>query len=523
MIAAAMHRPLLALVPLFALLAPLAAQKGIPEPRAGLSFTPPKGWGELPALGDRGATLRLFAAPRALASKGDGSHTPVLRVMVFGKGGDASADVRDGLPRTTPFRGLEDFVRRGLGGKSVDQEVKKAAGLDGKRITAKDLPGDRMLFGQTMPLDDGEAAICIEVLANQADKMKKEIDATLGAIEALTRVPATKVAVPWLADAEWATRDAAFRTAARRKWAEELVAAAGKAPESGYKVSKSKYWTVLSATDPGYTKKAVAAAEAAREWFAKKMPELAKDAPLPAVLRVFDSVDQWTAFTIVRGDSREFDGTRRELYVVNDRDNGGPAGFGGVARAVLWQLFDDVDPGVLPAMPRWLDNGLWEFLRSSTFDGKKFEFAAGDVERGRIDYYRQNNQPLPQIWDLVQESIQPSPKDGEQEKIWGYTPECARLMRWFWLHDGQQAFGKPTQVVDYVRAMAQAYGKLGANPIADVAAVDLTPAQQKDLNARSYKWRDAMLVEINNTAVPLVDSTWRALNEKWLAFNKNLK
>lgn len=513
----------LALVPLLALLAPLAAQKGLPEPRAGLSFAPPKGWGELPAVGDRGATLRLFAAPRALASKGAGSHTPVLRVMVFGKGDDPSKDSVDGLPRLTPFRGLEDFARRGLGAKNVDQEVKKVAGLDGKRITGKDLPGERVLFGQTMPLADGEAAVCIEVLANQADKLKKEIDATLGSIEALTRVIAAPTQVPWLADAEWAKKDAATRTATRRKWAEELVAAAAKAPEGGFKVSKSKYWTVLSATDAGFTKKASTAAEVARDWFAKKMPELCKDAPLPAVLRVFDSVDQWTAYTIVRGDSREYDSKRRELYVVNDRDNGGPAGFGPVARAVLWQIFDDVDPGVLPGLPRWLDNGAWEFLRSSTFDGKKFEFAAGDVERGRIEYYRQKNQPMPQIWDLVQESIQPSPKDGEQEQVWGYTPECARLMRWLWLHDGQQAFGKPTQVVDYVQAIATAYLKLGPNPIADVSTLDLTPAQQKDLNARSYQWRDAILVEINNTAVPLVDATWRALNDKWLAFNKNFK
>ncbi|MCU0862759.1 MAG: hypothetical protein MUC36_03115 [Planctomycetes bacterium] len=518
-----MHRPLLALVPFLALLAPLAAQKGLPEPRAGLSFAPPKGWVELPATGDRGATLRLFAAPRALASKGEGSHTPLLRVMVFGKGEDAGKDVVDGLPRTTPFRGLEDFARRGLGAKTVDQEVKKAAGLDGKRITGKELPGERLLFGQTMPLEDGEAALCIEVLANQADKVKKEIEAALGSIEALARVPQPRVLPPWLADAEWATKDAATRTAARRKWAEELVAAASKAPEGGYKISKSKYWTVLSSADPAFTKKATAAAEAAREWLAKKMPELCKEAPLPAVLRVFDSVDHWTAWTIVRGDSREYDSTRRELCVVNDRDNGGPAGWGPTARAVLWQIFDDVDPGVLPGLPRWFDNGLWEFLRSSTFDGKKYEFAVGDVERGRIEYYSQNKQPLPQIWDIVQESIQPSPKDGKQEDVWGYTPECSRLVRWFWLHDGQQAFGKPTQVVDYVHAIAKAYGKLGPNPIANVSTIGLTTDQQKDLNTRSYQWRDAMLVEINNTAVPLVDGTWRALNEKWLAFNKTVK
>ena len=59
------------------------AQKPVPEPRIGLQFTPPKGWVELPADVDRHATLRLFAAPRAMASKGETNHTPLLRVMFF--------------------------------------------------------------------------------------------------------------------------------------------------------------------------------------------------------------------------------------------------------------------------------------------------------------------------------------------------------------------------------------------------------------------------------------------------------
>jgi hypothetical protein len=511
-----------AFVAALAIAAPLAAQKSIPEPRAGVSFQPPKGWTELPGDFDRGATARLFAGPQALASKGEGTHTPLLRVMFFGKGGDASQDVVDGLPRTTPFRSLEDFAARGLGAKNVARDPQKVAGVEGLRVTGRDLPGDRVLFGQTLPAVDGEAAICVEVLANQADKIKKEIDAALASLEPLARVAAARPAAPWL-DAGWAAKDAAARASARRTWAEAVVAAAAKSPEPGYKVSKSKYWTVISVADPAFTKKAVAAAEVGREWLAKKLPELGKDAPLPAVMRVFDSVDHWNAFTILRGNSREYDPLRRELFVVNDRDNGGATGWGPTLRAVLWHLVDDVDPGAIPALPRWFDNGCWEFLRSSKFDGRKFDFVSGEVERGRIDYYRQKNQPMPALWDLMQEHIQPSPADGKMEDDWGYTPECARLLRWFWLHDGQQAFGKPTLVVDYVKALGVAYATAGPDPTADVALVGLSEAQQKDRNTRYYKWRDAMLVGINNVAVPLQPDAWRAINEKWLEFNKGFK
>ncbi|MFY9343357.1 MAG: hypothetical protein WAT39_12750 [Planctomycetota bacterium] len=499
------------------------AQKPVPEPRLGLQFTPPKGWSELPADLDRHATLRLFAAPRAMASRGDTTHTPVLRVMFFNKGGDDSKDVVDKLPRTTPFRGLADFARRGLGAKEVAEEPQKAAGVQGVRITGKEIPGEHVLFGQTVPLDDGEAAVCVEVLSNQVDKIKKEIDAVFASLEPVARVPVKRPEVPWLADAEWATKPSAARTAVRRQWAEALVAATAKNPEVGYKVSKAKYWTVLSACDPATTSRFVVAAEAARDWLSKRLPELTKDAPLPAVLRVFDSVDQFNALLLVRGDQREFDSLHRELYCVHDRDNSGRTGYGPVLRAVLWQLCDDVDPGVLPALPRWFDNGCWEVLRSSTFDGKKFEFAAGDVERGRIDYYRQNKQDMPFLWDLIQEHKQPSPTDGKAEDPWGYTPECSRLMRWFWFFDGQKAFDKPNLVSDYVKGLGMAYWSRGPSPVADVPTVGLDDAQTKDRNTRHYKWRDTMLVDVNNLVIPLPVDTWKAINEKWLAFNKNFK
>jgi hypothetical protein len=499
------------------------AQKPVPEPRVGLQFLPPKGWSELPADVDRHATLRLFAAPRAMASKGDATHTPLLRVMFFPKGGDDSKDVVDGLPRMTPFRSLADFCKRGLGAKEVGEEPQKAAGAQGVRITGKGIPGDRLVFGQTVPCDEGEAAVCVEVLENQVDKMKREIDAVFTSLEAIARVPVPRIEVPWIADAEWAKKDAAARTAARRPWAEALVAAAAKNPEVGYKVSKAKYWTVLSASDPATTSKYVAAAEVARDWLSKRLPELTKDAPLPAVLRVFDSVDQYQALLIARNDSREYDPFHRELYCVHDRDNSGPTGYGQVLRAVLWHICDDVDPAVLPALPRWFDNGCWEILRSSKVDGKKIEFTSGDVEKGRIEYYRQKNQEMPHLWDLIQEHIQPSPTDGSVEKDWGYTPECSRLMRWFWLFDGQKAFDKPSLVSDYVKGLAVAHYKRGPSPVADVPTVGLDETQSKERNTRFYKWRDDLLLEINNVVIPLQVDTWKAIDEKWLTFNKNFK
>lgn len=508
------------LVLLLLLPAPLRAQKAVSEPRAGLEYKPPRTWLELPAGGDRGATLRLYCAPRALAGK-EVTHTPLLRVMFFATGGDAGQDVVEGLPRQTPFRSLDDFVARGLGGKDVDHEPARVGGVAGQRVTARNLSGERVLIGLTMPLAGGEAAVCFEVVAMQADKIGKDVDATFASLAAVPRVPGPDREPPWRV-AAWAEQDAAARAAARQRWAEDLVAAARAAPEAGFKLQKSKYWTVLAASDPAFTKKAIAAAETARAWFVQQMPELTKAAPLPAILRIFDSPDHYRAFQTTVVDAREYHAHRRELMFVNDRDLGGSTGYGMLFRAVLWQLFDDVDPGVLPALPRWLDNGCWEFLRSSRCDGRKIEFAPSDVERGRIDY-QLRGKSMPALWDLMQEHIQRSPENGADEADWGYTPECARLLRWFWIDGGQQAFGRPALVSDYVRGLATAYGKIGPDPTRDVATIGLTDAQRKDRNVRFYAWRDAMLVAINDAATPLQPDAWRAINETWLAYNENYR
>jgi hypothetical protein len=131
------------LASLLAFALPLAAQKGIPEPRIGLEVKPPKGWTELPGHVDRGATVRLFAAPRALSGKTEITHTPILRAMFFAAGGDASKDVVDGLPRMTAFRSLEDFAVRGLGvkdAKKSDDKAKKPSDKKAKPAKPKAEP-----------------------------------------------------------------------------------------------------------------------------------------------------------------------------------------------------------------------------------------------------------------------------------------------------------------------------------------------------------------------------------------------
>ena len=174
-------------------------------------------------------------------------------------------------------------------------------------------------------------------------------------------------------------------------------------------------------------------------------------------------------------------------------------------------------------MPRWLDNGWWEFMRSSRCDGKKVEFSASDVEKGRIAYYAQNKMSIPTLWDLIQEKIQESPTGGATDKDWGYTPECARLMRWLLIGDGLKAFDKPALLADYVRGLGVACSKLGRDPTFDVPLVGISPEHLRERNTRYYTWRNNTRKHVDDTVLPLSQEAWRTANDKWLEYNKTSK
>lgn len=503
----------------------LPAQK-VPIPRLGVQLKLPKGWTEIPAVGgNRGQCVRFFAGERALIAKAGGTHTPTFRVWFFKDGLTDENDVVEGLPRTTPFRSLEDYVERGhpKGTRFTEREAARFGDFEGRffAATVPNQGGDLTLLGASIPLEDGELVLEFEVLSDHAGKERKGYLKTLDDITKIDREAEGKgpPAAPWKTDPEaWKAMDAAAQKTAREKFAEAVVAAVADDPGIGWKIYKSKYWTVVSAADAGFTKKAITAAEVGLDWCEKHLDGISDAELMPAVLRIFESPDHLLTYKIRTAEQREYLPYTRELLFVDDPNAGTRDGWGPLFRAVLWHWMDDHAPGSVQAIPRWLDWGLWEYFRMTELRGKKIEFAPGTTEIGRMAYYPENNLEPPAIWNLIQESMQPSPENGEAEENWNYTTECSRMMRWFFEHDGSKAFGKENVIADYIRALGEAYQKVGPNPTADVDVTHLTDAQTKTMNERYYKWRDSMLVATNDIALPLQVGEWQAVNAKWLKF-----
>ena len=526
-----MHRPqtpaIAAALVLAALALPssAAAQRGKLEDEAhGFSISPPSGWAQLPAHGDRGQALAVWVGERVLPSREGLGHAPTFKVLQLTGGDDKSGDEVDGIPRKTPFRSHEDYLKRAFGADATIEDREALDGdVKGMRFQAKvALPGGaHTVFGVELAGDDGPLLAVGEVLSEHADKEAGAILKALASFERIDRKgDGASVAAPWKkGDSGWSEASVADRRLKLKDFAEACVAKAAASPENGWKDYRSKHWTVLSNAKSGDVKKVLTAADAARAWCEENLAGIGGGAA-PAVLRIYAEPHHLATVNATQWGARDYDPDTRTLHFALDPSDRSGGSYGALIRAVIWHWIDDQAPGAMRAAPRWFDNGLWEYCRSTRVKGRKIEFSAGDVENGRFDYHARNDS-LPPLWGLIQESSQPSPENGANEDPWGYTPECARLMRWFFEHDGSKAFGKDDFVADYVKGIAEAVREVGADPTNDIVWSQLDEQEATAARKIQFAWRDRALVRTNDIAIPLQPEAWQKANEQWIAFVKD--
>lgn len=519
------------------LCAPATAQRGKwTDFELGLSFKPPSRWSYLGRDGDRGRLRVLFASPRYYAPKLARGlpHTPTLRLLFFPKpqagAADAAAESADGLPRKTPYRDLDDYLARvhGPGTEIQSREAAKHGKVEGTQVVAR-VPreeGELTLSCFRIDLPDGQAVLEFEVLSEQFKRLSKDFRKCLGSLVTVPRKKRTPPALPaatWLEDfAAWRKLPASERMKRRQEWGAAWRKWRESVPEPGFKKLKHPSLLVLSRADGKFNKRLREALGVLHDWIDQRFSAVSDDVVMPATVRVFADLRELFAYRMREDSYAPYEPERREIYFYADRRVGNTGeGFGMLGRGLLLWYLHDKDPHIVDNLPRWLDFGLTEYLRSTRIKGKKITFKSSDVENGRIRYHFQHDSLTP-IWALIQETIQETPQDGSPEDPWGYTPECARLIRWLETGAGK-TLGHEDFLVAYLQAVAARGAEAPPDPGADVDWRFLKDDQAKELRARVYARRDALVKKINDTACPLGVPAWEKANAAWKAFNEKFK
>ncbi len=536
---------------LVALVSLARAQAGVhTDAQLGIKIRPPSGWAYVGGDGDRGLLRALFVSPQEVAPKANEEgvpHAPALRLLFFRKqppaadaaagGAPAAAASATGLPLRTPYRDFADYLARVHGpttaptSKTHDKIGALAATWHLASVPRQQ--GALTLHACVVTLDDGDLAIELEVLSEHHARFAAVFEKAVKTLAPVPRVPAAAApassaaaateAPPWEKDrAEWLRRPATERATQRREWGARWLAEREKRTEPGYKPQRAGPYLLVSRADPAFTKRAVEAAVTLHKWVEKRFASLNDEMVMPAAIRLMATRTEHDAYLAREPEPRAYDPRRREIFFFKDADAGNAGdGFGPLFSGILEHYLSEKDPAIVRSLPRWLDHGLGELLRSTRVKGAQLTFYAGEVEMGRMRYHEQND-TMPPLWSLLQESIVATPTDGAEEPPWGYVPECARALRWLDA-GGSKALGKDDLLLDYVRTVGVAGGSGEVDPATDVDWLQLNEPQRKDLRQKQYTWRDTLLKRINDGVIALNEDAWRKADAAWKEFNQKFK
>jgi len=523
----------IALIALFAIApsSPLDAQVHT-DKRLGFKIRPPSKWiylGEANELGQRGP---IFAGERTLTSTKGPGHTPMLRAMYFPKGQQPEAERPDGWPRRTRYANFEDYRARvhGVGAKEESAEVATIGKLSGEKTvyTVSNPFGSLTMYALRIDLEDGELVLEFEVLSEQYAKQRSKFEKSFGTVAIVptsaSKMPETPL---WETDFQaWRKLKTSERVKQRLAYGDAWHEARVATKEKGWKLKKHDDFVILSRADSKFTKRATDAATAARAWVEERFAGVSDDEVVPATIRIFADSRELTVFRLREVKTRAYDPVRREIYYAQNKSFGNTGeGFGPLLQGVLEHYLSDKHPMITRNIPRWLDQGMSEYLRSTKSKGRKLEFLSSSTEEGRFRWYEQNNVKPTPLWGLIQETVMETPKDGGPEENWGYQTEGARLIRW--LEAGGNPFlGKQNFLQAYYSAIGQHAEKAPPDPGQEIDWIRLNfkkPGQVKAVNKQVYERRDQFLVHVNTIACPLSGGAWEKANAAWLEFAENYK
>lgn len=406
------HRSILPLlVILFIATAPLAAQgleRGFHVDRTlGYKIRVPSKWTGMAIDIDEKWIKAHYLCNRGYQPKGGGwgDHKPYMRVIVFTDEarkvrGPGLVDVGENAKLitggTVPYQDYRDYLKRnqGAGFYFSKEDEGKLAGKPVSKFEVKLEKGagvPRRLIAWVYRGDDADYAVEFEVLEDHYKKIapicygalksfrfiKRDAAISGGvtgeSVGAITKTP------PWELNRDaWKKLSSAERTRKRKAIEGSRMARTKKHVPSGWKVTESEHFLVLSNADPRFTKKIVDAAQTCRSWLEKNLGDISDEYVMRGIIRVFATRDEFDAYRSRSGDS--YNPHDREIPVCKESGFGSSGEYAGLFGFLLSQFIHDKEPLLSYNMPSWLTSGLTGYIASAEPKGRRLAFDASEWE-----------------------------------------------------------------------------------------------------------------------------------------------
>jgi hypothetical protein len=383
-----------------------AAQDVHKDERLGFKVRVPRGWEEIPLRSDEKWIVGRYRSPKAENTVDPTTgyairHNPELQIVALihrkasprkpdaeteseGEGTDKDAK----KPAEKFYRSYQDFMKETYGrGHFVDkEEVGTHAGLPVTKIEIKAerdvYQAEMRVFAWVFETELADIAVQVEIIADAQRELRPTID---GVLKSFAVIPITQpldtgpseagyLSTSELANLTPAERKAKKIEAQRLEW-ERMT----RSMPAGWSASEIDGVYVVNRVDANYAKKVVEQIKAIYAWLDVTFPEVGKfeHARLP-IVRICADVEEENTF---RSGSGGYWEAGTQLVTHKDNKDWWDYEWDYIGWRTLGIWFQERDPKLWSALPRWLTVGLDEVIGGARMKSGKLVFDKGDREK----------------------------------------------------------------------------------------------------------------------------------------------
>ncbi|MCA8958534.1 MAG: hypothetical protein KDC87_20825 [Planctomycetes bacterium] len=572
--------PIHCLVLLGTLLSGAVAQRGYHvSVEHGFKVKVPDKWVRMPAEKDRRFEVGLYHSARGYSVPGQrGDHRPALRLLVFPKdlakqrvpresgaarpkgsppvdqppvdqppvGRPPDRPAAPGAPAAKPsaevagrepssggaapevvdlYLDYPDYLQRNVPGElkvELDEQGEQG-GVRCRRLRFAQTWMDRAYRIETRVFELEHASIAVElqVLERYADKLHKELDATLRSFH---RVPAVRPKDPeavaadpyrpplWRRDPQrWRELELAQRHAQRFTFQQQFLDAVHKRALPGWRTQRTQRFLLITQAPPKVNAAVLRAAEASWAWLDAHLARVSDEMPIGGVIRVFTDRRAYWRYRARSTRDDDYVPSIREVVFVAGGAPHQPGALDELHRGLLQQYLTDKCGGLYESMPAWWRVGVAAYLANTRLAGSKLQPVVPDGERDVVREGRRRRS-LPGVEVVIREtSPPPEPRDRKLKHL------RTRVVRF--LVEGGAPLGE-TFLADYAKAVVGAIGRGMRVPAVNPGAGHV-PSLTKEQADQRVKARDAARTKlreaVNDTMLKAV--SWPAVEQAYDRFH----
>ncbi len=332
-----------------------------------------------------------------------GSHKPYLDVVVLPIVADAPAGATvEQTPtgirinRDRPYKDLKDYLDqtcRNIGGFHFSGETE--AQVNGMKVIQYEITvdklvnGERLIYGWAYYTEDAIYGLVTEILRKEEKKLKPLVLASLASLKTFTRTGSLPGATrtgedieirdPGKTgpDAELTAEDLEKR---RRQATERTLERIRSSLPKDWNVVEGKNFVAVTHVDARYTRSVLQHAEALRDWLEENLGYCGSGYTGRVIIRICANGEESSAYERSRGWSLD----SPEIVTYQDRSGWSDWAMEWLNRELYWQWIRDKNADLRWGAPRWITEGLQEFLKNAKVKSGRLEFPADEWDRDQM-------------------------------------------------------------------------------------------------------------------------------------------